>query len=353
VNQDIPRGFSFDDVLLIPQYSTVESRSDIDLSTQISPNIKLNIPLISTKMDTVTGVEMAINLGKLGGMGILPRWETVDIQADKISKVKREKVVVAAAIGIKEGFMERAEALVKAGVDAIDIDVAHGHLQKTIDATAAIKQKFGNKITLISGITSTYECASDLYKAGADMVLVGVGGGATCLTRIVTGCGVPCITALLDTARAAQKYHKTFAPDAGIRNSGDIVKALATGASAIVSGFIFSGTDEAPGKVFEINGKRYKEYSGSASHRQKIIQSQKDPSDKNATYTIHVEGIEGKVPCKGPLNDVVEDLLAGVRSGFSYCGAHDLQELWQKAKFIRVTTLGSRENGAHNIVEDL
>ncbi len=347
---DFPLGLSYDDVLLIPQYSKVESRSDVDLSTKISDKLTLNIPLVSTKMDTVTGVQMAIEIGKLGGIGILPRFESINDQADKVSQIKKHIKNVAAAIGIKEGFFDRADALVKAGANVIDIDVAHGHLEKTIEVTNMIKQRFGDKITLLSGISSTYECAADLYHAGADCVLSGVGAGATCITRVQTGCGVPSITSLLETARASKKYKKTFMTDAGVKSSGDVVKALACGSSAAVIGYLFAGTDEAPGKIILKNGQKYKEYSGSASLSQKHLQIEKNPELKNKAFSRHVEGVGGLVPYRGKVSDVVENLLAGIRSGFSYCGASNLKELWEKARFIRITNAGRRESGAHDVI---
>lgn len=350
MNQKIPLGLSYDDILLIPQYSKINSRSEVDLSTQISPRVKLKTPLISTKMDTVTGVEMAIAIGKLGGFGILPRFESIEKQASKISRVKKAGVLTAAAIGVRDGYMERAEALVKAGAEIINIDVAHGHLKKNIVATRKVKEKFGDKITLISGITSTYECAVDLYKAGADSLLVGVGAGATCTTRVMTGCGVPTLTSLLETAKAAKEYKKTFMPDAGIKNSGDIVKALATGASAIVAGFLFAGTAEAPGKIVEINSVKYKRYNGSASFKEKGEHIKKNSLDKKTNYTAHIEGVSGLVTYKGPVKGYLEKLLAGVRSGFSYCGAQNINELWKKAQFIRISQLGVRESGAHDVI---
>jgi IMP dehydrogenase len=344
-----PLALSYDDVLLVPQYSDIGSRTEVDLSAYISPNLTLKIPLISTKMDTVTGVEMAIAMGKLGGLGILPRFDPLEIQADKVAKVKSSGAVVAAAIGVKEGFMERVEAVVKAGATVIDIDVAHGHMRKTIETTKAIKNRFGNQITLLSGITSTYECANDLYQAGADALLVGVGAGSICTTRVMTGFGVPGFTSLLETAKAARKHKKTFMPDAGIRGSGDIVKALAAGASAIVAGNLFAGTDEAPGEFVEINGKKYKKYNGSASLEEKTKQVDKDPSDKGKNYTVQVEGVSAMVPYKGPLIDHVELMLAGIRSGLSYAGARSIPELWEKAQFIRITNNGLKENGAHDV----
>ena len=350
MDQKFPLGLSYDDVLLIPQYSEIDSRSEVDLSAKISPTLTLKIPLITAKMDTVTGIKMAIEIGKLGGMGILPRFETIESQADKVKQVAETRVVTAAAVGVKDGFEERAIALVKAGATVLDIDVAHGHMKKTIEATKKLKSIFGNKITLISGITSTYECAKDLYAAGADCLLVGVGAGSTCITRVMTGFGVPMITALLETAKAAKKTGKTFAPDAGIRNSGDIVKALATGASAILGGNVFSGTDETPGKIIMKNGIRYKEYNGSASMQEKAKQVQKDSSDKNENYIKQIEGVEGYVIYKGPVKDVVEKLLAVVRSGLSYAGARNIPELWRKAKFIQITQNGLKENGAHDLI---
>jgi len=349
MNQDFPLALSYDDVLLVPQYSEIDSRSEIDLSTQISPRVKLKIPLISTKMDTVTGVKMAIAMGKLGGFGILPRFESIEKQANKVSQVKKASVLTAAAIGVRDGYMERAEALVKAGAEIINIDIAHGHLKKNIEATRKVKEKFGDKITLISGITSTYECAVDLYKAGADSLLVGVGAGATCITRVMTGCGVPGLTSLLETAKAAKEYKKTFIPDAGIKNSGDIVKALATGASAIVAGFLFAGTAETPGEIIETNGIKYKEYSGSASFKEKKKHVKRNSLGRKTSYTIHVEGVSGLVAYKGPVKEYVEKLLAGVRSGFSYCGARNINELWEKAQFIRTTQLGVKESEAHDV----
>jgi IMP dehydrogenase len=349
-NIDFPLALSYDDVVLIPQYSEINSRSEVDLTTKISDRLSLSIPLISTKMDKVTGVEMAIAMGKLGGMGILPRFETAQIQAQKVTEIKKSNVVVAAAVGCKDGFMDRAEMLVAAGATVLDVDVAHGHMRKTIDSVKNLKNRFGKNITLMAGIADTYECAMDLYSAGADCLLVGIGAGSICTTRIQTGFGLPGFTSLLQAARAAKKTGKTFVPDAGMRTSGDIVKALATGASAICAGFLFSGTDEAPGEKIEINGKFYKKYNGSASLAEKMAQVQKDPSDKNKQYVVHVEGVESLVPYKGPVSQVVESLLAGVRSGLAYAGARNIPELWAKAKFVRITQAGTLESRAHDVI---
>ncbi len=346
----IELALSYDDVLLVPQYSDIASRSEVDISTALSPMVKLKIPLITAKMDTVTGVEMAIAIGKLGGLGILPRFDSPEEQAKKVKTVSKSGVITAAAVGVKEGFLERAEMLVKAGATIIDIDVAHGHMETSLEATRVIKRHFGDKILLISGIVATYSAAEDLYKAGADSLLVGVGGGSICITRIETGFGVPVFSSLLETAKAAKKYKKTFIPDAGIRTSGDIVKALATGASAILGGYIFSGTDETPGEIVIVNGKKYKKYNGSASKSEKIKQVKRYSNDKNPQYAKQIEGVESLVPYKGKLEDVVERLTSGVRSGLSYAGARNIPELWEKAEFIQITANGLRESGAHDVL---
>src|SRR3989344_5496541 len=261
MNQDFPLGLSYDDVLLIPQHSLIKSRQEIAISTQITPRVKLQIPLISINMNDVTGVEMAIALGKLGGLGLLPRFNTANVEAEMVAKVKKAGVKVGAAIGIKKDFIERSEMLVKAGVDIITIDVAHAHLQIAIDATSELKRRFGKSVDIISGVIATYEGAKDLFRAGADSVRVGVGPGTICITRIVTGVGVPQITAVLEAARAAKEYKKTVLCDGGTKNSGDVMKGLAAGASAVVIGSQFAGCDEAPGKLIMKNGNKYKTYN--------------------------------------------------------------------------------------------
>ncbi len=349
-NHDFPLALSYDDILLVPQYSEIDSRSEVDLTTKVAEGVELKIPLVSTKMDTVTGVEMAIKMGQLGGMGILPRFDKEEVQAGKVSEVAKTGVIVAAAVGCKNGFLERAEMLVKAGAFVINIDVAHGHMRQNIEATRKLREHFGKKLVIISGIASTYECAADLYEAGADCLLVGIGAGSICTTRIQTGCGVPGFTSLLEVAIAAKKYKRTFMPDAGIRNSGDIVKALATGACGVVAGSLFAGTDEAPGEIVEVNGGSYKRYNGSASESEKRRQVERDEKGKDKMYIKHVEGVESLVSCKGPVEELVTRLTAGVRSGMAYCGARNLAELVSKARFIRVTNAGARENGAHDVL---
>lgn len=347
---DLPLALSLDDVLLVPQYSEINSRQDVNITTQISSNLKLEIPLIPTKMDTITGVEMAIEISRLGGIAILPRFDTEEVQAQQVKEVIKSGERVLGAVGVKEGYLGRAKLLVEAGVVGINIDVAHGHMKKTIEATKTLRKELPNHITIIAGITSTYECARDLYEAGADCLLVGVGAGSICTTRIQTGFGVPTFTSLVETAKAAKEYNKTFMPDAGIKNSGDIVKALATGACGIVSGNLFAGCNECPGEIVEINGVKYKKYNGSASKSEKIKQMGNYSKDKNGKYIVHIEGVEGLVKYKGKLENLINNLLAGVRSGLAYAGANNINELAAKAQFIRITNSGIRENGAHDII---
>lgn len=341
--EKIPLGLSYDDVLLIPQYSKIKSRSDVDLSTRIAPNLKLAIPLISSNMSSITDVRFAIALGKLGGLGVLPRFMSAEEEAEMVEAVKQEKVLVGAAIGLKEQKFERAKLLVSAGADLLVLDVAHGHMQQTIEATKKLKQMFGRKVCVVSGNVATYEAAKDLFAAGADCVKVGIGPGSTCITRTETGCGVPQISAIITCAKAAGKFNKTIICDGGMKNSGDIVKALAAGASAIMTGHIFAGLKETAGKIVIKNGEKYKEYNGSTSLIEKSRQS--------SNIAKHIEGVASFVPYKGELKPNVDRVLENIRSGFSYVGARNIKELWQKAKFIRVSPVGIKENGCHDVIQ--
>ena len=349
MDQKIPLGLSYDDVLLIPQHSHINSRSEVNTEIQITPRIKIQIPVISINMTTVTGPKMAIALGKLGALGFLHRFTTPEQQADMVSKVKKEKVLVGAAVGIRNGHLKRSEMLVKAGVDILTVDVAHGAMQKTIDTTRELKLKFGHKVDIISGVVATYEGAADLFKAGADSVRVGVGPGTICTTRITTGVGVPQITAVVEAARAARRYKKTILCDGGTKNSGDIVKGLAAGASAAVIGSQFAGTDEAPGKIILRDGKKYKAYNASTSlvEKKNHVKALKNTS-KN--YLSHIEGVKAMVPYKGPVSKILSKMEADIKSGFSYCGAKNIQALWENAHFIRISQLGVRESGAHDVL---
>jgi len=285
-------------------------------------------------MTDVTGAEMAIALGKLGAIGFLHRFISPEEQADMVSQVKKEKVLVGAAIGIRNDYLKRAEKLVKAGTDILTVD---------------IKRKYYKKVDIISGVVATYEGAKDLFKAGADSVRVGVGPGTICTTRITTGVGVPQITAVMEATKAAREYKKTVLCDGGTKNSGDIVKGLAAGAAAVVIGSQFAGTDEAPGKLIKKAGKKYKQYNASTSLVEKRNHLKK-LKNTSKNYLKHIEGVKATVPYKGSVSKIVAAMEANIKSGFSYCGARNIDELWQKAQFIRITQQGIRESGTHDVL---
>ena len=274
------KGLTFDDVLLIPAESHVLP-NEVDLSTQLAKNIKLNVPFISAGMDTVTESSMAIAMALQGGMGVVHKNMSIDAQAGEVATVKGVELpansnfnraavdenghlLVAAAVGVTSDTFQRAEALLKAGVDAIVIDTAHGHSAGVLRKIAEIREHFP-EVTLIAGNVATGEGTKALFDAGVDVVKVGIGPGSICTTRVVAGVGVPQITAIYDAASVAHEYGKAIIADGGIKYSGDIVKALAAGGNAVMLGSMFAGTTEAPGEVFEENGKKYKGYRGMGS----------------------------------------------------------------------------------------
>lgn len=343
----IPLGLSFDDVLLVPQRSEIESRALVNLKTQIAPKFFLDIPIIATNMDSVTGVEMAVAMSKLGGLAFIPRFDVPEIEAEKILEVKKERARVFGTVGLRDDFMYRAKLCVKAGVDGLLIDVAHGHMEKMLKAIKQLKATF--KLPLIAGTIATYEGAMDLYRAGADTLKVGVGAGSICITRVVAGSGVPQITAIIETKRAKNKFKNKFImADAGMKNSGDIAKALAAGADCVCTGSLLAGTDEAPGKIIEKGGVYFKEYNGSTS----LLEKQREMGRHNGHkphFGLHVEGVAGFVRYKGPVKIVLEQLCAGIRSGFSYSGAKNIKEFHKRAKFIQITGAGLNESRAHDV----
>ncbi len=346
----IQLALSYNDVLLVPQRLDFNSRQEIDLTTKISPNFELRIPLISMGMDTVTGVEMALGMCENGGISFYPRFDLPEIEAEKVLQIKKKKGRVIASIGLRDDYLKRAEICLKAGADAITLDIAHAHSVNALEAVAKFKNKFP-KISMIAGTVATYEGALDLYKAGADTVRVGVGAGTICTTRIVAGSGVPQITAILEAVRAKKRFKNKFIiADGGATKPGDIVKGLAAGADAVACGSIFAGTDEAPGKLVKRNGCCYKQYNASTSDAEKVRQIKKNNGDHKPHFTLHVEGVESLVEYKGPLKKFINELLAGIRSGFSYSGAKNIKELHKKARFIQITNAGYRESLPHDVI---
>lgn len=348
--QKMKLAYSFDDVLLVPRYSKIKSRKDVDLSTQITPRYKIDSPLISANMSDVTGVEMAISIGKLGGIGVIPRFMATQNQAEIVTRVKKEGLTCAAAVGVREDPKERAEILVNAGVNILFIDVAHGHMEKVIKTTKILKSLYGNRVDIVSGNVATYEACKALFSHGADSVKVGIGPGSICTTRIVTGFGIPQISAILDCAKLTKKGKKYLIADGGIKNSGDIVKALAAGASAVMIGKLFAASQEAPGKIIEENGVKYKQYNGSTSKEEKIKQLKAVGKKLSSNYTSQIEGVESKILYKGKLSKIIDELEAGLRSGFSYAGAKNIKELWKNSQFVQITQNGVRESNAHDVI---
>lgn len=339
---------TFDDVLLVPQKTNLVSRGEVDLSTNLTKNIILKIPVISSNMDTVTESEMAIALAKEGGIGIIHRFATIEREAEMVKNVKKEKLLVGAAVGIKDDYIERTEALVKAGTDVIVIDIAHGHSIYLIKVLKDLKKKF-SKIDIIAGNVATAEAAEELIKNGAAAVKVGIGPGALCTTRIVTGAGVPQLTAISECSEVAKKYDVPVIADGGIRNSGDIVKALAAGASTVMIGTLFAGCDESPALTFFKNNRKYKMTRGMASLMANHDRQKNDIKVKKDLKEYAAEGVEAVVPYRGNVAEFINQLLNGVRSGFSYCGAKNISELWQKAEFIQITQSSLIESKPHDV----
>lgn len=466
-------GITFDDVLLIPMASEVLP-SDVDVSTRFSINIKLNIPLASAGMDTVTESRMAIAMAREGGIGVIHKNMTIYEQASEVDRVKRSesgvivdpfylspnhsvqdalalmsryrisgvpivdkelklvgiltnrdlvfeenldqpignvmtkeglitapvhttleqakailhkhrieklplvdenyvlkglitikdiekarqypnsarddkgRLVVAAAVGVGADRLERSAALVDAGVDALVIDTAHGHSRGVIEALRELKQKFGDRVDLVAGNVATGAAVQALIEAGADAVKVGIGPGSICTTRVVAGVGVPQLTAVWDCAQVAREHGVPIIADGGVRFSGDIVKALAAGGSSVMLGSLLAGTEESPGEQEIFQGRSYKVYRGMGSLAAMRAGS-KDRYFQSDSTKLVPEGIEGRVPYKGPVSDTVFQLIGGLRAGMGYCGAPNLEGLYQNSRFMRITPAGTQESHPHNV----
>ena len=476
MEEKIPTGLTFDDVLLLPQYSEVLPH-EVDISTYITKKIKLNIPILSAAMDTVTDYRMAKAIAREGGIGIIHRNMSIEEQAEQVSRVKRsemgmilepvtvnpqtkvkealklmaqykisglpvvdeegrvvgiitnrdlryvaptnydkpvelfmtpkEKLVTAhpgitldeakeifarykveklpivdeegklrglitikdlekrekypnaakdefgrllvgAAVGTAPETLDRVAALVDAGVDLIVVDTAHGHSKRVLDTVREIKKHFPD-LQVMAGNIATKEGAQALIDAGADAIKVGVGPGSICTTRVVAGVGVPQITAVMWAAEVAKEYGIPVIADGGIRFSGDIVKALAAGANAVMLGNLLAGTEEAPGEVVYYQGRAYKVYRGMGSLGAMMSRRSADRYGQEKFEKFVPEGIEGRVPYKGKLSDVIYQLVGGLRSGMGYVGASNIEELQKRAKFVRITWAGFKESHAHDV----
>ncbi len=472
IPEGVPEGLTFDDVLLLPARSGVVP-VDADTRTWVTRNIAINIPIVSSAMDTVTESHMAIALAQQGGIGIIHRNMPIERQAEEVDRVKRsesgmivdpvtmepdrkiyealevmkryrisgvpvtregklvgiltnrdlrfetrfdlpisdvmtkenlitvpvgttledaqailhrhrvEKLLVvdehytlkglitvkdiqkklkypyaakdergrlrvAAAIGSGSDFLERAQELVAKQADVLAIDTAHGHSERVMEVAAAVKKAFPD-VDLIAGNVATYEGARDLIALGVDGVKVGVGPGSICTTRVVSGAGVPQITAIAEAARAAREAGVPLISDGGIKYSGDITKAIAAGAASVMIGSLFAGTDESPGETILYQGRTFKSYRGMGSLGA-MSQGSSDRYAQDPSSKLVPEGIEGRVPYKGPISELVYQLVGGLKSGMGYCGCQTIGELQEKARFIRITAAGLRESHVHDVI---
>lgn len=349
--QKISLGLTYDDVLLVPRKTSLKSRQEADISTFLTPKIKLKIPIVSANMDTVTESRMAIEMAKMGGIGIIHRFLPINHQVEEIKKVKgKGNYLLGAAVGIREDYLTRSKKLLEAGSNVLVVDVAHGHSDYTVECLKKLRQKF-KKIQIIAGNVATPEGTLDLIKAGADAVKIGVGPGSLCTTRIIAGTGVPQLTAVLNCAKIAKKYKIPLIADGGIRNSGDIVKAIAVGASTVMIGGLFAGCEESPGIEIYKNGRKYKITRGMASLRANIDRAKREEKNDFGCKEYVAEGIEAIVPYRGKVSEIIQQLVGGLRSGMSYSGARNIRELQKKAEFIRITQSGLLESLPHDVKE--
>lgn len=350
---------SFDDILLVPQFSKVESRKNIPLSTSLSNGVDLELPVIASPMDTVSEAEMALSMAKAGGLAVIHRYNTIVEQCSVIKKAQKlwyddyleryqramveeiPSLNVAAAIGVGGDYFERAMALVEQGVRILCVDVAHGHHVLVKKAIQKLRRQFGSDVHIMAGNVATGEGYRCLARWGADSVRLGVGSGSICSTRIQTGHGVPLASTIVDAflVKKTEEFKTALIADGGIKNGGDAVKALALGADAVMCGSLLAGTTETPGDVvMGPDGRKYKTYRGMASR-----QAQKDWRGQSSAP----EGISTTVEYKGPVNDILADLKGNIQSGLSYSGAADLKELQECAMFIKQTNAGQHESSTH------
>lgn len=360
----IKEAYTFDDLLLVPAKSVVVP-AQVDLSSKLTSKITLRIPIVSAAMDTVTEEVMAAQLAKLGGLGFIHKNMPTNTQAEMVRMVKETtveeeythanvdangKLVVGAAVGVGEASIERVKALVEAGVDIITVDSAHGHSEGVIQTVRQIRSAFP-ELDIVGGNIVTAQAATDLIYAGANVVKVGVGPGSICTTRVVAGVGVPQLTAVNDVYNVAKQYGVGVIADGGIKLSGDISKALAAGATCVMLGGLLAGTEETPGDVIEVYGKRVKAYVGMGS----LSAMQRGSSDRyfqggvKELDKLVPEGIEATVPFKGSIKDVIYQMLGGVRSGMGYCGCATIEEMHAKAQFVKITGAGLKESHPHDV----
>ncbi len=332
-------GLSFDDVLLVPQYSEVNLK-EVSVETRLSKTLYLKVPIISSPMDTVTGFEMALVMAELGGIGILPRNMNLEETLAIIRRLREKNLVVGAAVGPFDD--ERVKQLVDSDVSIIVIDTAHGYSKNVIDATRRYSQY---SVPIMAGNIVTGEAARTLIEAGASSLRVGVGPGHACTTREIAGVGMPQLTAIADVADVAVENGVSVVADGGIEKPADVVKALAIGADAVMLGYLLAGTHEAPGAVVYREGRCYKVYRGMGSRG-----ALRKGSTRYGEFKRVPEGVEGLVECRGSARSVVEWIVGGLIQGMGYVGARNLSELRERARFVKLLPGGFKETGPRGFV---
>jgi IMP dehydrogenase/GMP reductase len=360
----VPFGLSFDDVLLVPNLTALRSRKDAVVSTRLTPQISLQIPIVSANVPWCTESRMAAAMAMLGGIGIVHRMTTPALQAREIRIVKAiefapsdypnatvdkdGRLMVGAAVGVKGDYLARARAVTESGADLLLVDIAHGHSQEALEAIAAIRRVYP-KIALVAGNVATAKGTAALIRMGVDAVKVGIGPGGICTTRLVTGCGVPQVTAILGCSEYAAKRNIPIIADGGIRAAGDITKALAAGASTVMLGSMLAGAEESAALTVVKGARRYKITTGFVTLGMELTlkRASKVPFTEKEIVDYVPEGVESSFPFTGPLRETIGQCLGGLKSGMSYCGAKSIPQLWKNAQFIQISPAGFLEGTPH------
>ena len=346
----IKEALTFDDVTLAPKYSEILP-SEVNTDIQLTKNLKLKIPLLSSAMDTVTESKMAIAIAKAGGIGVIHRNLDIKKQISEIKNVKKFRLLVGAAVGAGPNEFDRAKAIIKEGIDLIVVDTAHGHTKKVGEIIRFIKKIKNNKIALCAGNIATPEAAKYLIKLGVDIIKIGIGPGSICTTRLVAGIGVPQLSAILSVRKNIKNKNIKIISDGGIKYSGDLAKAFAAGADAVMIGSLFAGTDETPGKLIKKNGKLFKSFRGMGS----VGAMNKGSADRyfqtkqKDTSKYVPEGVEGFVKYKGEVKKIIYKLIGGLKSSMGYLGSRDILKLRNKPNFVKITKAGFYESMVHNV----
>ena len=346
----IKEALTFDDVTLVPKYSEILP-SEVDTSIKLTNNLKLRIPLLSSAMDTVTESKMAIAIAKAGGLGVIHRNLDIKTQISEIKKVKIKKFLVGAAVGAGPSEFKRADAILKENIDMIVVDTAHGHTKKVSEIIKFIKKRKNKKTALCAGNIATPEAAKFLLKLGVDIIKVGIGPGSICTTRLVAGIGVPQLSAILAVRNGVKNKNVKIISDGGIKYSGDLAKAFAAGADAVMVGSLFAGTDETPGKLIRRGGKLFKSFRGMGS----VGAMNKGSADryfqsKQKDIAKYVpEGVEGFAKYKGKVEKIIFKLIGGLKSSMGYLGSKQIKYLKNKPQFVKITKAGFYESMVHNV----